>query len=117
MMISDQQSQNAQPLTSGCHSCQLYWRGYTIQIRVTQDAYNLSRYGVDAVTHLEIRSIEPVNVALPMTETGYKSLFLPSNVLDGYDSAKDVVRLWLDEAAQSDAWIEQEFNDRQMTLF
>lgn len=65
--------------------------------------------------HLEIRS---ENCAvLPITETGYKSHFLPATEIDDQGGPVAYVEAWLDHAAQSAEWKEHVRQSRQLSLF
>ncbi|MCV6575112.1 MAG: hypothetical protein OIF58_05190 [Cohaesibacter sp.] len=65
--------------------------------------------------HIEIRSwnMQP----LPITETGYRSLFLSNEELKEIGDPVVYVMVWLDrEAAQSD-WYERQQQAAQLSLF
>ena len=94
------------------------WRGIAIEIRYAPSwsrAY-LEVYG-EPLAHLEIDSIEPVRAELPITETGYQSLFLPASVFEGEGGPVAFVRAWLKDEAESEAWKQREEASRQMSLF
>lgn len=68
------------------------------------------------VHHLEIHVLQPEGAALPITDTGYRSHFF-SGPLDGFESAAEYVRRWLDSEAQSPQWKQRELEARQLRLF
>jgi hypothetical protein len=56
-------------------------------------------------------------VALPITETGYRSHFLPPEQIAEYGDAISYVLAWLDHEAESKAWKTHEAKTRQLELF
>lgn len=54
---------------------------------------------------------------LPMTETGYRSHFLPAAAVVEASAPVAYVRAWLDHEARSPAWRQRADAARQMTLF
>lgn len=86
----------------------IIWRGIRIEIIHT------ANYCV-GMDHIEIHSENKIPV--PITETGYKSHIFPSGGLDGYASAVEYVRAWLDHEAKTKAWKAQEFASIQGSLF
>jgi len=65
------------------------------------------------MSHIELHCLEP----LPVTETGYKSIFLAKGILKDEDEVLSFVSTLLDEAAQSDAWQLHMADRRQLKLF
>jgi hypothetical protein len=65
------------------------------------------------MSHIELHCHEP----LPVTETGYKSIFLAKGVLKDEDEVLSFVSTLLNEAAQSDAWRQHLADRRQLKLF
>jgi hypothetical protein len=63
--------------------------------------------------HLELRSDQ----ALPVTETGYRSRFLPSDTIAKASDLLTFVHAWLDTASQDKGWKAKEERDRQGDLF
>jgi len=84
------------------------WRGIALEI-----GYISKRFG--GMDHVEVRSAE--SVPLPITETGYRSLFISSERLEEYDGPKTYVLAWLDHEAQSAVWKRHEADRRQLSLF
>jgi hypothetical protein len=54
---------------------------------------------------------------LPITETGYKSLFILPEYIAEKGDAKDYVLAWLNHEAQSEAWKRSQSAARQLSLF
>ena len=89
---------------------EIEWDGIRISI-----LYTHKRWGV--IEHLEIRSIDPLNAPLPITETGYRSHFIPEQELEGFDSPLDYVLAWLEHEAVKPEWQAQKLAARQYSLF
>ncbi len=89
---------------------EIEWEGIKISINHTH-----KRWGV--IEHLEIRSIDPENAVLPITDTGYKSHFMVDERLNQYASPVDYVREWLEFEATKPAWKSSQENSRQYSLF
>lgn len=70
------------------------WKGLTVQVGVKRNWSNLE------ITHLEIRCVEPI----PITETGYRSHFMPQADLDKWSDPKEFVLAWLEDASASVEW-------------
>lgn len=93
----------------------MIWRGIDIIVVYTPDF--LSSPGDQfRHCHLEVMSEKP-GLPLPITETGYKSLFLPGGSIDDADSPLAFVTRWLDHAAKSKTWKAAEQAMRQGSLF
>jgi len=84
------------------------WRGISIDIRHITKRFA----GYD---HIEVESAE--RVPLPITETGYRSLFIDPESVAHADGAKEFVLSWLDCEATSAAWKRYLTEDRQLSLF
>ena len=65
--------------------------------------------------HLEITS--EGSVPLPITETGYRSHFMPSDTLENHSDALAFVSKWLDEASKLKQWQKHLAESGQMSLF
>lgn len=84
------------------------WRGIALKI-----GYIAKRFaGMD---HVEVRSAE--RVPLPITETGYRSLFILPERLKEHGDPETYVLAWLDHEAQSAAWKRYEADRKQLRLF
>ena len=65
------------------------------------------------MSHIELHCDEP----LPVTETGYKSIFLAKGILKDDGEVFSFVLSLLDEAAESNAWQQHMADRRQLKLF
>ncbi len=93
------------------------WQSYEIEVRYNPDPFNLVSRHQEAMAHVVIRTLDDKKAPLPITETGYKSHFVPKGNIDEYGSAVEFVRNWLDYEAQSEAWRIVQENARQLSLF
>jgi len=92
----------------------LNWEGIEIELRYVEnysscfeEIYN------DKLSHIEVISKEE----LPITESGYRSIFINhSEVMEG-EGAEDFVLKALSEASKSRAWREKQNANRQLKLF
>jgi hypothetical protein len=84
------------------------WRGIQLDI-----LHTVKQYG--DFDHIEIYSEE--RVPIPITETGYKSHFLPASHLEEYAGAVAYVQAWLNHEANKDAWEKYEAESLQLCLF
>lgn len=91
----------------------LTWRGIEVAIVFQRDWTGLPDCSYD---HLEVMSVVP-RQPLPMTETGYKSAFVPAGSIDQLGGPLAYVTCWLDHAAKSAAWKAIERGTRQGSLF
>ncbi len=83
------------------------WRGIAVDVSITYRWLNMDYH------HIELRADQP----LPMTTTGYRSHFIPVDQFEAFDSLEQLVRLRLDDAAKSKAWIKAQDDARQLKLF
>jgi hypothetical protein len=92
---------------SARHTTRLIWRGIAIEVGFEASCWSVP------FDHVEVRSLD--RSPLPITETGYRSAFIPSGevTLDTYVGA---VLAWLDEEAKSEQWKVAEQRSRQLTL-
>lgn len=92
------------------------WRGIEIEARYVASYW-------EEIAHLEIRSIKPEREPLPITETGYRSHFHHSGVIDlhGAENRGDTLIAhvvdWLDAEADKPAWKDFVEASRQGELF
>lgn len=70
-------------MTRPCAISRIVWRGVAIEVRHCADWSPSFReiYG-HPLAHLEIEAVDPARVPLPVTETGYRSLFTASAVIE-----------------------------------
>lgn len=88
------------------------WNGIEIEVR-----YAAHWCGRDYTSHLELHARKPERAALPMTETGYKSHFVPCGTIEGYGGPVAFVTEWLELEAKRPAWRAAEAASRQLSLF
>lgn len=86
------------------------WRGIGLEIR--HFATWSEAAGID---HIEV--ISDRRKPLPITETGYKSLFIIPEYIAEKGTAQDYVLAWLDHEAESKTWKRYEADTRQLSLF
>lgn len=89
------------------------WRGIEILIVYAPNSTGTPEC---PYSHLEVMTDRPRR-PLPMTETGYQSLFLPAGSIEAQGSPVDYVTRWLDHAAKSVRWRATERDMRQGSLF
>ena len=96
----------------------LDWRGVTVTVSYEPDWLGMSKRSPEAATaHLEVHKVSPDWALLPITETGYRSHFLPRGTVESAGGPVAYVRAWLDEAAKSPDWKLREQQSRQFSLF
>ena len=83
------------------------WNGIVIAVSIAQNWLNTGYH------HIELRAGQP----LPVTQTGYRSHFMPMDQFAAFDNLEQLVRLWLDDAAKSIDWIISQEEARQLKLF
>lgn len=91
----------------------LVWRG--IEVRIVYDRASIALVECP-YSHLEVMTARP-RQPLPMSETGYKSLFLPGGTIEENGGPVPFVERWLDHAAKTAAWKATERDMRQGSLF
>lgn len=86
---------------------ELVWRERTVQVSYEKNWLNSD------FDHIELRCEEP----LPVTNTGYRSYFVPAP--DFTDEAEIIACIvgWLDAAADTKEWRRYEEDRRQLKLF
>lgn len=102
-------------MTRSFDTHRIVWRGITIEVR-----YEEKWLGSDSPfsgAHLELETLEPERTALPVTETGYRSHFIPASVIAEAGGPVAFVQTWLDREADTKTWKSKEAAARQMTLF
>lgn len=86
------------------------WRGIDIEIRHCPMWSRAAE-----IDHIEVISED--HQALPITETGYRSLFIKPEYIDAFGTATAYVLGWLDEEAKSPDWAHKESDSKQMSMF
>lgn len=79
------------------------WRGVALTITFTPNWLGLS-------DHIELRT--EGRAPLPVTDTGYRSHFVPTGTIDAQDGAVAFVTTWLDHEAKRTRW-----GGAQLSLF
>lgn len=86
----------------------LIWEGIEIELLHTP------RYAAN-MDHIAVHSKN--RTPLPITKTGYKSIFILPERLCEYDDPIGLVKPWLDEEAKAQSWQLAQNQGRQMSLF
>ena len=94
----------------------LDWNGIAIEISFTPDWSRAYRevYGY-RLTYTQVRSENKQR--LPITETGYYSLFLPAPTIEENGGPVGYVEAWLNAEADSEEWKDYCEGQRQGSLF
>ena len=85
----------------------IIWRDIHLVIRHELD------YLWKGTSHVEVHVVHPKRAPIPITETGYRSHFLPTLDLINEDSAVTFV----EREAKSKTWQQRDFKSRQGDLF
>ncbi len=91
------------------------WQGIEIEITCCEPHYMKSHraiYGY-SMLHIEVKSALP----LPITETGYKSIFISEPELTEHGGSLKYVTSYIDGQAKSKEWKDSQENSRQFNLF
>lgn len=90
------------------------WRGTPLHAAYDRDGFGTPGEPYH-VAHLQVQSArrEPI----PVSETGYKSLFIPGGEVEACGGVVSYVTRWLDAAALKPAWKIIEREQRQGRLF
>lgn len=91
----------------GYQTITLDWTEFTIVVEYQRHWLNSESW------HLQLRCKEP----LPVTATGYRSIFMADESFAGEDDIRAFVIALLDEAAQSKTWQRHLEDRRQLKLF
>ena len=89
----------------------IVWRDIQIVIRHELD------YLWQGSSHIEVHVVRPKRAAIPITETGYRSHFIPTLELINAGGPVTFITAWLDREAKSKAWQNRDFRNRQGDLF
>ena len=85
----------------------LDWRGILIRVTLERQRY---------ADHLQVETLEPQRAPLPITETGYRSSFLPKGSIPTSEDPAAHVEAWLDQTAKARGWSHLEMRVRQYAL-
>ena len=94
-------------VSGGPKTVDFTWNGIAITVSITHNWLHTDHH------HIELRADQP----LPVTSTGYRSLFLPIDESRRFKSLEEVLKHWLDDAANSKEWIKAQEEQRQLKLF
>lgn len=86
------------------------WREWPLEVRHTPD------YLIAGTDHLEVIVKAPKDAPIPITSTGYRSHFLPPELIAEAGGAASFVIRWLDSEASTKAWSRIETSWRQLEL-
>ncbi|MCB0631595.1 MAG: hypothetical protein R2824_24055 [Saprospiraceae bacterium] len=94
----------------------IVWENISIEISYNSNWSNAycDIYG-HAMGNLEIRS--NAGERLPITDTGYRSLFIPVLTIEEQGGPITLIQGWLDEASQSEEWKTYVESNKQLSLF
>lgn len=92
------------------------WNGITLEVS-WEPSWLPTSASLDAVGHLQLQSIAPERAPLPVTETGYRSLFINPEDVMNEGGPLAFVCAWLDCEARSPSWRAQQEAARQLALF
>lgn len=87
----------------GTETHSITWRGLRIEITFTPEAFGM-------LEHIELQSES--RLALPVTETGYRSHFIPVGTVAQEGGLVAYVTAWLDFEAERTRW-----SGAQLSLF
>lgn len=95
------------------------WQNIKIAVRFHPNRFPVSNQekAGDAIAHLEIKTMEPLNAPIPITETGYKLHFAPKDAILAYGTPVDFVKEWLNVQGRSKLWQAHLERSRQGELF
>jgi len=88
----------------------LIWQGVALAVSYEPESFA-------SHAHLELRVLAPEGVPIPVTETGYRSHFLPRGYVEQAGGPVAYVRSWLEREAPSPAYRYALARWRQLELF
>ncbi len=100
------------------------WQGIALSVSFERDWLNMGTRSQYGTAHLEVQAVNPKNAPLPITETGYRSHFIPADQIDRLGGPVKFVELWIEGASRSTTWREfqktrrtRDDRDRRLSLF
>lgn len=94
------------------------WQGLLLCVTYEADWLGSGARGSPfATSHLTITALRPEQARLPMTETGYRSHFIPQGIVEEMGGALAYSLAWLEHETQSRQWLEQAAKGHQLSLF
>ena len=97
-------------------SFRIDWQGIALSVEFEEHWLGIRREGPFAIAHFQVRVLAPSDARIPITETGYRSHFVPRELVAEYGGPMAFVLAWLDEAAETTAWKESVEQVRQLRL-
>ena len=96
----------------------LNWSGIEIEVILERNYSEIYEkiYGY-ALSHIEIRSVCPHHAPLPITDTGFRSIFMTEPEMLEHGGAVNLVLSLLEEWAKSKTWNEANEKAKQYRLF
>ncbi|SLN12583.1 hypothetical protein ROG8370_00257 [Roseovarius gaetbuli] len=91
----------------GYDSFDLVWCERDIEVRYQANWLNTDH------CHIELHCAE----RLPVTETGYRSHFVPGDAVTDEDDVRRYILAWLDEVARDPSWARHLEDSKQLNLF
>lgn len=90
------------------------WQGIEIEISFKPN-YSKAYQDImgDTLSHIAIKAGEP----LPITQTGYRSVFLSSEEVENAGGVIPLVQNWLNEYSKSEEWKKYVNAKSQLSLF
>ena len=91
------------------------WQNY--RIRVAYQPNWLSTVSGLRVAHFDITTVEPSRVAMPISETGYRSHFLHPDEVTANGGPEAFVKVWLAAQAKCSGWKAVHAATQQLDFF
>lgn len=92
------------------------WNGFLLEITYEPQWLTPAILGED-VAHLQVRSIYPTDVPLPITETGYRSHFIAASAIAAAGGPVAYVDMWFTAESDAPTWRKREQTTGQLVLF
>lgn len=90
------------------------WEGIALRIKWAPQWCELPDLDF-AIAHLTVESMPPE--PLPISETGFKSDFLPREAVEEYGGSVEYVTAWIEHEATKPVWQKYVQKRRQLSLF
>jgi len=87
----------------------LDWQGISLSVTFER------KWLGNSYSHIEVRS--PDSQPIPITETGYRSIFVSPEILSEWGGPLPYVTAMLDAEAKRREWITAQAKQQQLTLF
>lgn len=100
-------------MSAPCETHRIDWEGIALLINWCPAWLGQDR--AYSIAHLEI--VADDRAVLPVTETGYRSHFVPREEVEALGGPVAYARAWLDHEARLPAWKARMAGSRQLSLF